>query len=98
MIPQRFRLPLRNDLFRVLVQHDHPVGDRLDTREFVRHDDERDLEVPGEAHNQLIQFGRRDGIESRRGLIRKRIRGSSAMARAIAARFLIPPLISSGSL
>src|SRR4026208_898401 len=41
-VPQLRGLPRRDDLLHPLVEHDHPVGDRIDAGELVGHDDERD--------------------------------------------------------
>src|SRR5262249_14107004 len=43
VIPQISRPPLGDDGSRALVQHDYPVGDRLDAWEFVRDDNEGDF-------------------------------------------------------
>ena len=47
MVPQFLWAPLGNDALCPFVEHDHPVGNRLDAWEFMGDDDERDVEMCG---------------------------------------------------
>ena len=53
------------------VEHDAAVGDRVDALELVRHDHERDAEAPRELADRLVEAGRGDRVQARRGLVQE---------------------------
>ena len=79
-----------------LVEHDHTVGHRVDTWQLMRDNDKCHAEAFPKAEDERINLGRGYRIETRRRLIQKEHRRVKAMARAMAARFCMPPLTSAG--
>ena len=72
------------------------VADRENARQFMRDHQDGGAQTVAQVQDQIVEQARADRIESRRRLVKKKISGSSAMARASPARFCMPPLISDG--
>jgi hypothetical protein len=58
-----------DDAFGAFVEHDHPVGDRVNGGELVRDDDEGDAQALRQSQDQLVELGRGDRVEPGRWLV-----------------------------
>ena len=57
-VAQFARIALCHDPFRGLVQHDALVGHEKNAWQFVRHNNDRDAQVPAECEDELVELDR----------------------------------------
>src|SRR6516165_5148282 len=68
-LAQFVRVTLRHNPFCAFVQYDAAVGHEKDTWKLVGYDNDRDAQVAAEREDELVEFDRRNWVESSRRLV-----------------------------
>jgi hypothetical protein len=96
IIAQLARVTVRHDSLGRLVQDDALVDYQKIAGKLMGDDDDGDAEVTAEREDELVEFDGTDRVRPADGSSKNRRSGSSIRARAMPARFFIPPEISPG--
>ena len=96
VVAQLGGLAFGDDAARAGVEHDRPVGDREDALQLVRHDHEGEAEVLAQRRIVWSRLAEVIGSRPADGSSRSQDVGPSAIARAMPARFSMPPESSAG--
>ena len=81
-----------------LPQHRDTVANRIETVEVMGHHEDGEAERVLQSGDEFVEFAGPDRVETGSRLVEKQQSGSSASARASAARLIMPPDSSEGNL